>query len=178
MIAIFTDNPILGRMLTLEVTRHGFSLTTPDKARILLVDFDCPPKHVPSKKEGVTLIGFSAQNCEKHRADLLLPLPYPSKELGEALYRYTSARQEGTASTALREVGKHLSPAEEKIFKLLLEKQGQTVTKEELQALLSESEASSNVLSVHIYRLRQKLSGDGASYIRAVRGIGYRLTKR
>ena len=175
MIAILTENKILARMLTLEVERHGFSLTPPDRASILLVDFDCPPKHVPAPKEGVALIGFSSDSQKKLRADLLLPLPYPSKALGDALCRFALAKQNSTESATMGQKNPHLSPAEEKIFRLLLERQGQTVTKEELLALLPESEANSNVLTVHIYRLRQKLSGEGASYIRAVRGIGYRL---
>lgn len=175
MIAILTENKIFARMLTLEVERHGFSLTSPDRASVLLVDFDCPPKHVPVPKEGITLIGFSSDSQRKHRVDLLLPLPYPSKALGEALCRLMLIKRNNGESAITGQKKPHLSPAEEKIFRLLLERQGQTVTKEELLALLPESEANSNVLTVHIYRLRQKLSGEGASYIRAVRGIGYRL---
>ena len=175
MIAILAENKLRARMLTLEVERHGFSLTTPDNASILLVDFDCPPKHAPHKKEGVTVIGFSDSGRKGHRADLLFTLPYSSRELGEVLSRLVLTKQNNTENTETVPKNTHLSPAEEKIFRLLLEKQGQTVTKEELLALLSESEANSNVLTVHIYRLRQKLSGDGASCIRAVRGIGYRL---
>jgi len=68
-----------------------------------------------------------------------------------------------------------LSPAEEKIFSLLLEKRGETVPLEALLEALPESHAKTNVLQVHMYRLRRKLSTDGISYIRAIRGVGYRL---
>lgn len=69
----------------------------------------------------------------------------------------------------------HLSPAEERLFSLLLENRGQTVSVKDLLAALCESNATTNVLQVHMYRLRRKLSAGGASYIRAVRGVGYRM---
>ena len=176
MIAILTENPILARMLTLEVTRLGFSLSTPDNAGVLMLDFDRPPRYTPPKKEGVTVIGFSAKS-NRHRADIVLPLPYSSRQLCEVLCQYKSVKIDDTKAAAAKTKHTRLSPAEAKIFGLLLENEGQTVTKEALQALFPEGEASSNVLSVHIYRLRQKLSSDGVSYIRAVRGVGYRLCK-
>ena len=62
-----------------------------------------------------------------------------------------------------------------RLFTLLLDRQGEVVAEDELLAALGDSTATANVLQVHIYRLRRKLSEGGASYIRAVRGKGYRL---
>ena len=178
MVAILTENPILARMLTLETTRHGFSLVTPESAALWLVDFDCPPKPMPARSEGTVLLGFSSHGSDRPSADLVLPLPYSSRELGEALCQYKSAQ--GSGKNVVTQEKKHarLSPAEAKIFSLLLEKEGQTVTKEALEALLSESEASSNVLSVHVYRLRRKLGDDSNIQIKSVHDVGYRLIKR
>ena len=179
MIAILTTDPILARMLTLEAERGEFSLTSPEEATLWLLDLDHPPRPLP-KGCGAYVIGFTAEGENTPQTDHVLPLPYPTKELQHILKSYFAPREDlaprhlpGIALIGERRV--QLSPAEEKLFSLLLEKRGQTVPLEALLAALPESHAKTNVLQVHMYRLRRKLSTDGISYIRAVRGVGYRL---
>ena len=180
MIAILSTDPILSRMLTLEAERGGFSFAPPEKARLWLLDLDHPTRGLPSSREAY-VVGFTKETDTNSRADLTFSLPYPTKELQALLCAFV---QKGGAKTTLRHlpgvalVGDkkvHLSPTEERLFTLLLDRQGEVVAEDELLAALGDSTATANVLQVHIYRLRRKLSEGGASYIRAVRGKGYRL---
>jgi len=179
LIAILTTDPILSRMLTLEAERGDFSLTEPDIAKLWLLDLDHPPRPLP-KGAGAYVVGFTAEGESTLHADHVLPLPYPTAELQHILKSYFAPREDralrhlpGIALIGEKRV--QLSPAEEKIFSLLLEKRGETVPLEALLEALPESHAKTNVLQVHMYRLRRKLSTDGISYIRAIRGVGYRL---
>ena len=71
-------------------------------------------------------------------------------------------------------VGQHtvtLTPAEETILVYLLAREGQTVTREELSALL---EGGGNIVDVYVCRLRAKIEKPlGRRMIRTVRGVGY-----
>ena len=180
MIAILSTDPILSRMLTLEVERGGFSQTAPERARLWLLDLDHSPRGIPRGREAY-VVGFTKEETADPRADFILSLPYPTKELQGLLQAFA---HQGGAQTTLRHlpgiamVGEkkvHLSPTEERLFTLLLDRQGELVAEKELLTALGESTSTANVLQVHIYRLRRKLSDGGASYIRAVRGKGYRL---
>jgi two-component system OmpR family response regulator/two-component system copper resistance phosphate regulon response regulator CusR len=71
-----------------------------------------------------------------------------------------------------------LTPTEFSILELLLRHGGQVVTRKMLCEHLWEAdwEGTTNVIEVHINRLRKKLDGDGdASIIQTVRGRGYAL---
>lgn len=181
MIAILTTNPILARMLTLEAARADISITTPERATVWLQDLDQPSKPTP-QEHGAYVIGFTAEERQAAHTDVILPLPYPSAMLQHILKSFlvpqgTSSLRHlpGVALVGERRV--HLSPAEEKLFSLLLSYQGETVPTEILLEALPESQAKTNVLQVHMYRLRRKLSAGGGSPVRAVRGIGYRLAQ-
>ena len=180
MIAILTTDPILSRMLTLEASRAKIAITSPEKATLWFLDLDHPPRPIPRASEAY-VVGFSAEAANSAHADHLLPLPYPTAALQDILSSYFRT---SNGDVALRHlpgialVGErriHLSPAEECLFSLLLENRGKTVCMKDLLAALCESNATTNVLQVHMYRLRRKLSAGGASYIRAVRGVGYRM---
>lgn len=181
MIAILTTDPILSRMLTLEAKRGGISLSSPEKAELWLLDLDHPPRPMPRAGEAY-VVGFSAGETDSAHADHLLPLPYPTAVLQDILSSYfhtssgdmTLRHLPGIALVGEQRV--HLSPAEERLFSLLLAHRGETVPLEQLINALPESNATTNVLQVHMYHLRRKLSLSDASYIRAVRGIGYRMT--
>ena len=180
MIAILTTDPILARMLTLEAARAELPVTAPDEARVWLLDLDHPPR-VP-KNSRAYVIGFTAKEAKASGADLILPLPYPSAMLRQALKSYFAPQGDSPLRhlpgiALVGEVRVHLSPAEEKLFALLLARRGTAVPTEELLAALPESEAKTNVLQVHMYRLRRKLSLGGASPLFAVRGVGYRLAQ-
>ncbi len=180
MIAILSTDPILSRMLTLEAERGGFSLTSPDAAKLWLLDLDHPPRPLP-QRNGAYVIGFSTEKAASTRVDLVFPLPYPTGDLQRILRSYTNSDNSDTVLRHLPGIALvgdkkvPLSPTEESLYLLLLHHCGETVAEEELLAALGDSTATTNVLQVHIYRLRRKLSVNGASYIRAVRGKGYRL---
>ena len=181
MIAILTTNPILARMLTLEAARAEVPVTAPDEARVWLLDLDRPPRPLPQGRNAY-VIGFTAEEASPAGADFVLSLPYPSASLQRILKSYFAPQSNlalrhlpGVALVGERRV--HLSPAEEKLFALLLENRGQTVPTDTLLAALPTHEARTNVLQVHMYRLRRKLSVGGGSPVRSVRGIGYRLAE-
>lgn len=182
MIAILTVDEILKQMLTLEATRGGFSLVLPETATVWLLDLDHPPRPLPQKFDGFS-VGFSRTLTTHTRADLVLPLPYSTEELQKIL---KAAHTKSGIGSEVRHLpgmalinGKkiELSPTEERIFALLLAKRGQTVSETELTHALGESTATSNVLQVHIYRLRRKLMQipDSGITLRAMRGVGYRI---
>ena len=180
MIAILSTNKALLHMLSLEITRAGLIAGEAAGATLWLLDLDHPPRPLPPKSTQY-VIGFSATRAEDARADTLLPLPYPTEALQALLRR---ANRTPDATTDIRYlprtvlIGKqkiHLSPAEDCIFALLFAKRGEVVTTDTLRAALPASTADSNVLEVHISRLRRKLTNGGASLIRAVRGVGYRM---
>lgn len=68
-----------------------------------------------------------------------------------------------------------LTGAEFSVLQVLMLRQGQVVSREELteRALHRPLERFDRALDVHISRLRQKLSGAGSPLIEAVRGAGY-----
>lgn len=180
MIAILTTDPILARMLALEAARAEIPISAPDEARVWLLDLD-HPQRVP-KGSDAYIIGFTAEEKAASGVDLTLPLPYPSAMLRQVLKAYFAPQGDSPLRhlpgiALVGEVRVHLSPAEEKLFALLLAHRGTTVPTKDLLAALPESEAKTNVLQVHMYRLRRKLSLNGASPLFAVRGVGYRLAQ-
>jgi len=70
-----------------------------------------------------------------------------------------------------------LTPTEFSILEMLLRHAGQVVTRKMLCEHLWEAdwEGTTNVIEVHITRLRQKLGGEGPSPIQTVRGRGYAI---
>jgi len=67
-----------------------------------------------------------------------------------------------------------LSPKEFAILQALVENAGKVVLRERLMASIYgwDDDVGSNVLEVHVYNLRRKLT---AATLKAVRGVGYRL---
>ncbi len=180
MIAILSTDPLLAHMLTLEVTRGGLSLCQADGAALWLLDLDHPPRPLPKARDCYT-VGLSATRQSDSRADTILPLPYSTKKLQELLLQFRISTQSGKGIGHLPHAAViggakiRLSPAEERIFQALLAAHGQVVSTAKLQNELEDGSTQSNVLQVHISRLRRKLTANGASRIRAVRGVGYRL---
>jgi two-component system copper resistance phosphate regulon response regulator CusR len=70
-----------------------------------------------------------------------------------------------------------LSPREFDLLRTLIEHQGRTVTRRELlrEAWSIDFDPETNVVDVHVRRLRAKLDRFGPELIRTVRGEGYRL---
>jgi hypothetical protein len=181
-VAVLTGNPTLGRMLLLEVTRAGSTVASPEEANLWLLDTDTPPKSIPRPPKGTFLVGLG--NAESpHTVDVFLPLPYDTVKLEEILSA-TAARTK-SESLSLTQIpgglliGQEkiaLSPAEERIFTCLAERRGKTVTEEELLLACGKDVATTNVLQVHVYRLRRKIAKKtDANPIATVRGVGYYL---
>lgn len=74
-----------------------------------------------------------------------------------------------------------LPPMEYVLLRYLADRVGQVLSRAELIDAIwgvDSQQGSSNTLTVHIMRLRRRLGddGDGAEWIRSVRGLGYQLT--
>ncbi len=179
MIAILTKDELLTRMLTLEVKRGGFSLSTPEKARLLLVDEETVLRR--SDRQHRVTVGFSpADRVGQMGTDLILTLPYDTRALQDILHRFGGYFEKvplehlpGFALISGQRIP--LSPGEERLFLCLFEKKGQVVSEALLKKALG-GESSSNTLQVLLSRLRKKLSPDGLCRLRAVRGQGYLLS--
>lgn len=179
MIAILSTDPLLSHMLSLEVSRSGLSVCEPTEAALWLLDLDRTPRSLP-KVTHCYKIGFSATKESDSRADTVLPLPYSTQKLQDILRQFRAGSPIdgiGHLPRAALVNGEkiRLSPAEERIFEALLAANGETVPTKRLQEALADGSTDSNVLQVHISRLRRKLTADGVSRIRAIRGVGYRL---
>lgn len=172
MIAILTSDPLLRRMLQLEVERGGFSLSTPEKATLLL----CDATALSRAPRRAAVICFDREGAAPG-AHHTLPLPYDTAALQALLKRYESPKALVPLSGGVLLCGRFisLSPTEERLLHLLLESEGQAVPEAVLRTALSSEGDGSNLLQALIYRLRRKLSPDGVSRIRALRGRGYVL---
>src|SRR5262249_59875410 len=95
----------------------------------------------------------------------------PSLEIGDVLLDLATRR----VLRGRREI--ILTPTEFSILEMLLRHAGQVVTRTMLCQHLWEAdwEGTTNVIEVHITRLRKKLSGEGPSPIQTVRGRGYAI---
>lgn len=170
MIAILTKDPLLGRMLLLELERGGFSLSSPQEATVLLCD------SAPQTPSAAVVIGFGDAG-HFPTADHVLPLPYDTESLQALLRTYHDVNALHPIRGGVLLCGRRisLSPTEERLFALLWQHRGEVVTTECLQGALRDEEVKSNLLQALLYRLRKKLSPDGVSRIRSLRGRGYIL---
>lgn len=179
MIAILSTDPVLYRILQLELMRQKLTECPPTEATVWLLDLKSKPHPMPRRPRELTVIGFGSQ-ATAHDADVYLPLPYDTDELQTLLGQL--ARGSHKALPHLRHLPRllmvndkkiHLSPAEDTIVSLLVRARGETVPEAALVAALS-GEATANVLQVHVYRLRKKLAEEGR-IIKTAHGKGYAL---
>lgn len=68
----------------------------------------------------------------------------------------------------------HLTPTELRLLEVLLDRNGATVRRDELIAVLSAEDATEQALQTHMSRLRRKLKEDG-DRIKTAWGVGYRI---
>ena len=181
-VAVLSSDAVLARMLQLESKRCGFSVVSPDAARILLLDLDHPVT-MRTHAGATTRIGFSARpelvsKSVRDGLAALLPLPFSASELALFLKKHVDAPQH----VLLRDgeelwlMGEHLhfSKTEQVVLSLLYENRHRVVTNDEISAIIGENAAHSNAVAVYLYRLRRKLEADGRVRITTVRGVGYR----
>jgi hypothetical protein len=181
-VAVFSADALLARILLLEAKRCGFEESSPENARVWLIDFDHAVAR-PTRVAPPTMIGFSS-DPESVDAPLakslyaLLPLPFSAKEFSAVLGRQVLA-----PATALLREGEelflsgnklHFSKTERAVLALLYTNRHRTVSTEELATIIGTAAANSNATAVYLYRLRRKLEADGRMRIRTVRGKGYR----
>lgn len=179
MIAILSTDPVLYRMLQLELSRQKMVECPPALATVWLLDLQSKPHPMPKRPRELTVIGLGDTGAGRD-ADVYLPLPYDTDELQALLAQL--ARKSAEALPRLRHLPRllmvndqkiRLSPAEDKILSLLLAANGEAVPEATLAAALSD-ESTANILQVHVYRLRKKLARD-AHLIQTVHGKGYAI---
>jgi DNA-binding response OmpR family regulator len=125
----------------------------------------------------------------KAGADDFLSVPFDIEELAARaialVRRASSAPGQVRAGAFVVDIGRRqvlvdgqsipLTLHEFDILAMLIEHQGETVTRSDLAARASSSAGpDSNVVDVHVSRIREKL-GDRAGALQTVRGVGYRL---
>lgn len=196
-ILIADDDPVLCRNLSLALGASGYrtltALTAAEAAaqavgaELILLDvmfpdgsgFDCCKEIRRSTDVPVIFLTSCSEEEEIVRgldagADDYITKPF---RLGELLARIKAnlRRTEKSAQTEdLSALG--LTAAEEKLLRLLMQHTGQYLTREQILAALWDAKGSfvsDNTLSVHISRLREKLSAAGCGEIRTKRGLGY-----
>lgn len=179
-ITICTHDTDLARLLYLEARRQGFSANGEPSILFLDLDHFSTPADPPA---GAVVIGLSKypdslSPARQKGVYALLSLPLSVTEMAEILYRFrgyvTFDRVERTDRT-LRLNGKPipLSATEWRLFDLLYEQRDRVVSDAELNAVLGDGAQHTNTLAVYLYRLRRKLSADGVTRLRRVRGKGY-----
>jgi hypothetical protein len=176
-VAVFSADALLCRMLELEAKRCGLDNVLPEQARIWLIDLDHPvrlPKGAPTLR--VAFASKSEEACA-NGADVLLPIPFPARELEELLCRTPNAKQRNLSKKgeSLWLCGRrlHFSETEQALLDILMREHHRTVSAAELALTIGESAENSNAVAVYLYRLRRKLEADGITRIRTVRGVGY-----
>ena len=176
-VAVFSADALLYRMLELEAKRCGLERVSPEQARVWLIDLDHPVK-IPSGAPALQIAFSSAPaKANANDADVLLPLPFPARELEELLCRTPNTKRRNLVKkgATLWLCGKrlHFSETEQALLELLMHEHHRTVHTAELTLTIGENAENSNAVAVYLYRLRRKLEADGITRIRTVRGVGY-----
>lgn len=112
-------------------------------------------------------------------ADDYIAKPFRLRELLSRIRANLRRRrpQEETPQPAVPPM--ELTATEQRLLEYFMENRGKYVTREQILAALWDAKGSfvnDNTLSVHISRLREKLSAAGFGQIQTKRGVGYRWT--
>ena len=193
-ILILSADAVFSRMLTIELEMQRFSVICRTAAEdifadVLLMDLDTALPPSPSHYRH--MIGFTRRSAAAgdeagRRCSLVLRRPFEMR----LLCREVSALLGERSEEPLRDVtvdfaidGSHvrlsdgtrraISPQEAEVLSLLLERRGETVSREEISARIGES--SANKVDVYVCYLRKKLETPERRVIATVRGRGYRL---
>ena len=194
-VLIADDDPVLCRNLALALESSGYAVLTAmtaadtlaqcTRADLILLDvmlpdgsgFDCCTRIRTQTAAPVLFLTSCAEEEEIVRGldcggDDYITKPFRLQEL---LARIASnLRRCAPAAPAVPDMS--LTAAEEKLLHLLTVHPGQYLTREQILEALWDSRGSfvnDNTLSVHISRLREKLSAAGFGEIRTKRGLGY-----
>jgi two-component system OmpR family response regulator/two-component system response regulator QseB len=171
---------------------------------VVILDINLPKmnglevlKAVRQKKNSIPIILLTARDTALHKvegldsgADDYIVKPFDLDEL-LARIRALIRRREGRIETILKCADIELDPVakvvrksnkpvvmtakEFRVLKLLMERAGKYVTKNDIEYALysSEDAVESNTVEVAIYNLRKKL---GSDYLKSIRGVGYMVS--
>ena len=199
-IAIYSTDTVFARMLELEFAMRGLTVLTagdPEEghyADVVLLDLDSSV--VPSPEHYRRIIGFTRGSVQStdvsHRlCSLILHRPFEMRLLRrEVLGENESFSQERFQFPRNREMRIRLdpvhacvsigskkisvSPKEMQVMQCLLEHRGESVSRDDISAVIGES--SANKTEVYICFLRRKLEETfGDRIIKTVRGKGYTI---
>jgi DNA-binding response OmpR family regulator len=196
-ILILSEDAVFARMLELELETMQFSVATNSASAsrrydLILVDLDSAklPKKV---EEDARIVGFtrkfdvSALDAER-RCSMILHRPFQMRVLREevALLDATVEEREEQKGTenleitlkgnilTLGEKALTLRPKEATVMQALLANRGTAVSREQLSAIIGESET--NKTDVHVCYLRRKIATHtDRPIIKTVRGKGYKI---
>jgi hypothetical protein len=195
-VLILSQDAVFARMLELELEAMHFSvaLNSAPAGRqndLILVDLDSAS--IPRKVGDARIVGFtrhfevSALDAER-RCSMILHRPFQMRVLREevALLDATAEEREEQKGAenleitlkgnilTLGEKALTLRPKESAVMSCLLANRGTAVSREQLSALIGESET--NKTDVHVCYLRRKIATHtDRSIIKTVRGKGYKI---
>lgn len=196
-ILILSEDAVFARMLELELEALHFSVQINSTAAgrqndLILVDLDSAS--IPQKTgDGARIVGFtrhfevSSLDAER-RCSMILHRPFQMRLLREevALLDATAEEREEQKSAenleitlkgnilTLGEKALTLRPKESAVMSCLLANRGTAVSREQLSAIIGESET--NKTDVHVCYLRRKIATvSEKAIIKTVRGKGYAI---
>ena len=175
-VAVISDDAVFARMLSLELSFRGYSISDEKNAELLIIDADTygeKTSHLPSVYFG---------RAERDR-DSFLCRPFEMSELFQLVESAFSEDDEdepriidrGKVSVAGEIVT--LSAAETSLFELLFDERGTPVSRERIaKEIFPEAADASKVADVYICYLRKKIDERlGRPFIVTVRGKGYMI---
>lgn len=195
-VLILSQDAIFARMLELELEAMHFSVAVNSAPAgrqndLILVDLDSAS--IPRKVGEARIVGFtrhfevSALDAER-RCSMILHRPFQMRVLREevALLDATAEEREGQKGAenleitlkgnilTLGEKALTLRPKESAVMSCLLANRGTAVSREQLSAIIGESET--NKTDVHVCYLRRKIATHtDRPIIKTVRGKGYKI---
>ena len=195
-ILILSEDAVFARMLELELEAMHFSVQINSTAAgrqndLILVDLDSAS--IPQKTgDGARIVGFtrhfevSSLDAER-RCSMILHRPFQMRVLREevALLDVAEEREEQKGAENLEitlkgniltlgEKALTLRPKESAVMSCLLANRGTAVSREQLSAIIGESET--NKTDVHVCYLRRKIATvSEKAIIKTVRGKGYTI---
>lgn len=197
-ILILSEDAVFARLLQLELERLGLRVSVRcawedgASAQVAVVDLDSAT--VPPEGACGYCIGFSrlpalSADEDGRRCAMILRRPFRMSllrrevllQLGPCVSSAPSEEGGHSAHPTLFPEGLRcggrsvaLTPTEQRLFRLLSEAEGETVSREAAEGTLLS--VGKGTLEVHLCDLRKKLRRiDAAARIEAVRGVGYRL---